>query len=295
MSDVDRLLALVEKMLPLGKDEWERLAMTYIANAVRPRETTRAFGPTGVQETPPHIKKAKVVKLAVDAKANVVEMDAVADDDQPDFCFEVDPDDSLPTGGESLGSDESLNDESTVYSRSTSRGEFQDLLTSPPGMEGFDDLAHTPHPAPGRAGPSARRSGSGGPPPSRKAAVNATSGEASLPTQQPATQAAAAVSRDDLEAARYPKLQTSSNRLGGTDLSSFRDTIGVKRAREDKKDTAEASYAKAKRIRAMKATTALKSKLDGIESNSSSMRGSILETLLVLREESERKAKARLS
>ncbi|KAE9061473.1 hypothetical protein PF006_g31389 [Phytophthora fragariae] len=169
------------------------------------------------------------------------------------------------------------------------RGEFLDLLTSPLGMEGLDDLAHTPHPAPGRAGPSAPRSGSGGPPPSRKAAVNATSGGASLPTQQPATEAAATVSRDDLEAARYPKLQTSSNRLGGTDLPSFRDTVGAKRTREDEKDTAEA-----KRIRAMKATTALKSKLDGIESNASSMRGSILETLLVLREESERKAEARL-
>ncbi|KAE9069503.1 hypothetical protein PF007_g27292 [Phytophthora fragariae] len=269
--------------------------------------------PTGVQEMPPHIKKAKEVKLAVDAKANVVEMDDEADDDQPDFCFEVDPDDSSyedgdgdgmqargdaavagSTGGESLGSGESLDDESTVSSRSMRRGEFLDLLTSPLGMEGLDDLAHTPHPAPGRAGPSAPRSGSGGPPPSRKAAVNATSGGASLPTQQPATEAAATVSRDDLEAARYPKLQTSSNRLGGTDLPSFRDTVGAKRTREDEKDTAEASYAKAKRIRAMKATTALKSKLDGIESNASSMRGSILETLLVLREESERKAEARL-
>ncbi|KAE9260646.1 hypothetical protein PF008_g33052 [Phytophthora fragariae] len=88
-------------------------------------------------------------------------------------------------------------------------------------------------------------------------AVNATSCGASLPTQQSATEAAAAVSRDDLEAARYPKLQTSSNRLGGTDLPSFRDTVVAKRTREDEKDTAEASYAKAKRIRAMNSTTAL--------------------------------------
>ncbi|KAE9286508.1 hypothetical protein PR003_g26300 [Phytophthora rubi] len=311
MSDVDRLLALVEKMLPLGKDEWERLAMAYNANRQRGaperdyESLRRKFKvlystrkPTGVQEMPPHIKKAKEVKLAVDVKANVVEVD-------PDDSFYEDGDgdgmqargDAVVAGstrGESLGSGESLDDESTVSSRSTRRGEFLDLLTTPLGMEGLDDLAHTPRPAPGRAGPSAPRSGSGGPPTSRKAAVNATSGGASLPTQQPATEAAAAVSRDDLEAARYPKLQTSSNRLGGTDLPSFRDTVGAKREREDEKDTAETSYAKAKRIRAMKATTALKSKLDGIESNASSMRGSILETLLVLREESERKAEARL-
>ncbi|KAE9053416.1 hypothetical protein PF010_g32920 [Phytophthora fragariae] len=43
----------------------------------------------------------------------------------------------------------------------------------------------------------------------------------------------------------------------------------------------------------MKATTALKTKLDGLENNASNMRGGILETLLLLREESERKADAR--
>ncbi|EGZ27289.1 hypothetical protein PHYSODRAFT_321114 [Phytophthora sojae] len=48
-----------------------------------------------------------------------------------------------------------------------------------------------------------------------------------------------------------------------------------------------------KRIRAMKATTALKTKLDGLENNASNMRGGILETLLLLREESKRKADAR--
>ncbi|GMF19477.1 unnamed protein product [Phytophthora fragariaefolia] len=130
--------------------------------------------------------------------------------------------------------------------RSTSRGEFQDMLNSPQGIEGLDDLAHTPRPTPG---PIARRT-----------------------------------------AAKYPKLQTFSN---GADLSSFRDTVNVKRAQEGDKDTVEASYAKVKRIRAMKATTDLTSKLDSLENSASSMRGSILETLLVLREESERKADAR--
>ncbi|EGZ12820.1 hypothetical protein PHYSODRAFT_511197, partial [Phytophthora sojae] len=98
-ADVDRLLTLVKKMLPLGRDEWERLAMTYNAN--RPRGSPerdfeslrRKFKvlhstrkPTGVQETPPPplIKKAKEVKRAIDDKANVVEMDDEADNDQPD-------------------------------------------------------------------------------------------------------------------------------------------------------------------------------------------------------------------
>ncbi|GMF19474.1 unnamed protein product [Phytophthora fragariaefolia] len=93
---------------PLGKDEWERLAMSY--NSTRQRGAPeRDFEslrrklkvlysmrkPTGVQEMPPHIKKAKDVKLAIDAKANVVLMDDEVDDDQPDFCFEVDPDDTF--------------------------------------------------------------------------------------------------------------------------------------------------------------------------------------------------------
>ncbi|EGZ21322.1 hypothetical protein PHYSODRAFT_489553, partial [Phytophthora sojae] len=96
-ADVDRLLTLVEKMLPLGRDEWERLAMTYNAN--RPRGSPerdfeslrRKFKvlhstrkPAGVQEIPPLIKKAMEVKRAIDDKANVVEMDDEADNDQPD-------------------------------------------------------------------------------------------------------------------------------------------------------------------------------------------------------------------
>ncbi|GMF50216.1 unnamed protein product [Phytophthora fragariaefolia] len=304
----------------LGKDEWERLAMSY--NSTRQRvaperdfESLRRkfkvlysmWKPTGVQERPPHIKKAKEVKLAIDAKANVVVMDDEVDDDQPDFCFEVDPDDTFyedieddnnqshvndtvarSTDGESPGSDKSV--KSMESKRPTSRGEFQAMLNSPQGIEGLDDLARTPRPTPG---PVARRTGSGASLPPRRAAASTTSGGASLEMPQQSSQAGSAVSSDDLEAAKYPKLQTFSNRLGGADLSSFRDTVNVKLAREGDKDTVEASYAKAKRIRAMKATTALRSKLDSLENSASSMRGSILETLLVLREESERKADTR--
>jgi hypothetical protein len=35
MTDVDRLLHLVEESLPLGKDEWERLAVTFNSGRAR--------------------------------------------------------------------------------------------------------------------------------------------------------------------------------------------------------------------------------------------------------------------
>ncbi|KAE8976986.1 hypothetical protein PR001_g25257 [Phytophthora rubi] len=235
--------------------------------------------PTGVQEMPPLVKKAKEVKRVIADKANVVEMDDEVNNDQPDFCFEVDPDDSFyeDGGGEGLqvhttaavgrsgccespGSDESAEDVSTASSRSSGRCAFQDLLTLPLTTDDLDELARTPRPAPVQAAPRTRRVGSGGLPP---------------------------------PPAKYPKLHKTSNRLGGVDLAGFRDTVGAKRAHEEDKVTVKASYAKAKHIRAMKATTALKTKLDGLENNASNMRGGILETLLLLREESERKADAR--
>ncbi|KAJ8540685.1 hypothetical protein ON010_g12542 [Phytophthora cinnamomi] len=105
--------------------------------------------------------------------------------------------------------------------------------------------------------PATQRFGCGGLPQPRKGDANPTGGEPSLPSQLPLVQGVGTVNRDDLEAAKYPKLQKASNLLGGGDLSSFRDTVGAKRTREVDRDTVEASYAKAKRIRAMKATTSL--------------------------------------
>ncbi|KUF88791.1 UDP-sugar-dependent glycosyltransferase 52 [Phytophthora nicotianae] len=108
MADIDRMLCLVEKVLPLGKDEWERLAASF--NASKPRgaperefeSLRRKFKqlystrkPTGVATMPPHIQRAKEAKQAIDDKANVVELDDDADEDQPiapDFSFEPEPD-----------------------------------------------------------------------------------------------------------------------------------------------------------------------------------------------------------
>ncbi|GMF18502.1 unnamed protein product [Phytophthora fragariaefolia] len=71
-------------------------------------------------------------------------------------------------------------------------------------------------------------------------------------------------------------------------------TVGCKRARDDEaQDQAEVSFAKAKRLRAVKATTALKNKLAGLENAGSNLGSSPLEMLLLFREESERKSEAR--
>ncbi|KAI9986600.1 hypothetical protein PInf_025632 [Phytophthora infestans] len=99
---------------------------------------------------------------------------------------------------------------------------------------------------------------------------------------------------DKQEALRHPTLIDYSNRLGGTNLYTFRDTAGAKRAlQEDDKDITEASYAKAKRTRAIKATTLLKDKFCSQEKFSSSMGSSMFEMMLMLREDSERKAETR--
>ncbi|EGZ17966.1 hypothetical protein PHYSODRAFT_366751, partial [Phytophthora sojae] len=58
-ADVNHLLLLIENELPLGRDE----------------------KPTGTPNMPPHVKKAKEVKLAIDEKANIIEMDDEADED----------------------------------------------------------------------------------------------------------------------------------------------------------------------------------------------------------------------
>ncbi|KAE8959118.1 hypothetical protein PR002_g30640 [Phytophthora rubi] len=96
--------------------------------------------------------------------------------------------------------------------------------------------------------------------------------------------------RDQMEAERYPKLANSSSRLGGGNLADFRDTVGRKRAFEEDEELIEASYAKAKRARAAKATAALKNRLSDLESSANTMGGNLFEMMLMMREESERKA-----
>ncbi|KAJ8559022.1 hypothetical protein ON010_g8426 [Phytophthora cinnamomi] len=146
VNEVRRLLALVAKYLPFGKDEWERLSSHFNANrgrgvSERDYESLRrkfkvlysTRKPTGVQEMPPHIQEAKLLKKAIGDKANVVIMDDVGDEDdggdedeveeqdeQPDFCFEFD-------GYESFDVDANLDDGWEDRRRGEGRG---------PGKEG---------------------------------------------------------------------------------------------------------------------------------------------------------------
>ncbi|GMF18500.1 unnamed protein product [Phytophthora fragariaefolia] len=115
IAEINRLLTIVEENLPLGKDEWERVATD--CNVGRSRgwverdldSLRRKFKtlysmrkPTGTAEMPPHVENAEWAKRAIDEKANVVEMDDAADGNQdedshredeglfvePDFSFE---------------------------------------------------------------------------------------------------------------------------------------------------------------------------------------------------------------
>lgn len=132
------MLRLVEKVLPLGKDEWERLATSF--NTSKPRgaperdfeSLRRKFKqlystrkPTGVASMPPHIQKAKEAKQAIDDKANVVELDDEAGEDErytePDFSFDAEPDQTFyePDVPEILRAATGRNGAGSVRSEST--------------------------------------------------------------------------------------------------------------------------------------------------------------------------------
>uniref|UniRef100_H3GVX2 Uncharacterized protein n=1 Tax=Phytophthora ramorum TaxID=164328 RepID=H3GVX2_PHYRM len=216
-------------------------------------------------------------------------MDDGADEDdrevEPDFCFNVDPDDddfavsddldhhADEDSARSLPNDEPASqaaaasgcaDVFVTGTYSSCRGHFQDLLTT---TTTNNELANYPS----------------------TTSSSPTSGVSQSPTQQ---QPPARLRGDQAEP-KPSKYHKSSNRLGGADLTTLRETVGSKRSFEGDKDLLEASFAKAKRLRAIKTTTALETKLAGIETSTSSMGGSIIETIMLLREEKERKAEAR--
>jgi hypothetical protein len=312
MAEVDRLLDLVEEYLPLGKDEGERGAAFY--NSTRSRgwperdfeSLRRKFKvlystrkPTGTPEMPPHIKRAKELKEAIDEKANVVVMDDGADEDdrevEPDFCFNVDPDDVSDqvvglVNRSSLSEDLSTQAQGSTGSaetfgagaNSSTVGQFQDLLASNLTNEDHASYPCTPFTTTlVRASRSTRAT-------TRKSSASAKTGVAQPQTPQPPVRL-----RSDLGESKVQKYQNSSNRLGGAGLATLRETVGMKRNFDGDKDLLEASFAKAKRIRAIKTTTALKTKLASIETSSLSMGNNMMETIMLLREENERKAETR--
>jgi hypothetical protein len=160
------------------------------------------------------------------------------------------------------------------------------------GIEGLAAFASTPQPSPLSAPPPTRQLRySAAKKPHKTNATRVSGSEASTTSKAPAARGFRAGGRDEDEARRYSSLQSSSNRLGGTDLYEFRDTVGAKRAVD--LDDREASFAKAKRIRAMKATPALKQRLSDLENSSVNSGSNVFEMMLLFREENERKADAR--
>ncbi|KAE9337474.1 hypothetical protein PR003_g11992 [Phytophthora rubi] len=208
---------------------------------------------------PPHILKANELKQAIDEKANVIEMDDEADRDQrfiePD-SFEACPDDSFNEEDDGEG-----------------------VL-----------LATTDEPRLDEDSPVTDGSVAGSLKP-RYTTSNTAASKCPAPEEQPAVQGRLLGKRTDKKT--KSKYANFSNRLGGGFLTEFRDTIGAKRALEEDKGMLEASYTKAKRIRAEKATTALKTKLAGLENAANSMGESFMETILLLREENKRKEEDR--
>ncbi|KAE9216017.1 hypothetical protein PF004_g14578 [Phytophthora fragariae] len=254
---------------------------------------------------PPHVKKTKEVNQAIDDNANVIEMDGEADEDrpiEPDFCFEADPDESFygddDVDGEGVQTADRLSTESStctdesvacdsVESGSSRLGEFQELLADTLTSGDLTDAARTPRPAPPSATSTTRRAESSGLPKKRRAAVSTVAGIAPPPSAPQQTPLAAARLQ---EAEKYPKLPNFSNRLDGQGLTTFRDTVG---GLEEDKETMEASFAKAKRIRALGTSMALKTKLASLVAAANNTGESLLEPILLLHEENECKAEER--
>jgi hypothetical protein len=320
LSEILRLLALVEQYLPLGKDEWERLVIAYNASrgrgiAERDFESLRRKfkmiysiqKPTGVADMPQQVHDAKQLKQAIDEKASVVEMDDGADVDdqeeqevQPDFSFDFPGDENLDNELRENPNDSSRASEETDTSTTvpeSSGGLLSGLLDPTGAQEGLEAFASTPRPSPQSISSSQWRLHSAGLAKPHKVPGAATP-ELTIPTSPTQTVArqakpSARSTRDQAEALRNPKLSNSSNRLGGGNLAEFRDSIGRKRALEEDEDLREASYAKVKRVRATKATTVMKKCMSDLESALSSMGSSVFKMMVMMREESERKAEAR--
>ncbi|ETI42853.1 hypothetical protein F443_12108 [Phytophthora nicotianae P1569] len=321
VAEVNRLLDLVEQYLPLGKDEWERLASDF--NSTRPRSWAerdfdslrRTFKalystrkPTGKANIPPHIERAKDLKRAVDDKANVIEMDDCVKEDrdeepdeeneeeeeraiEPDFSFNYEPDDTLFPDRDAGGSTVDIGtDAQSGASLSTSTGLESSVdaaeIAAHSASKGARGNAHPVLDVRHQRALCARQDSEGGKPP-RAANTTKPKARKTKSGQRP----------DNHEGAGgrgFNDLQASSNRLGGGDLRIFRVRLVTKRSSEEGDlESAEASFAKAKRMRAVLATEALQQKLAKIQQASSSLGGSMMELVLIMREENELKAEAR--
>ncbi|ETN05814.1 hypothetical protein PPTG_13188 [Phytophthora nicotianae INRA-310] len=193
----------------------------------------------------------------MDEKANVVEMDACADvgsdegphekDDEEeerrvesDFSFDYEPDGSLfpDRGGD--GDGDAVAGGGDEAARINTQTVF-DVRVGVNGLEAFapeDSTPQSPKPVKIKSG-------------------------------QPVG------NRDETGTNTSSTLQSSSNRLGGADLRSFRSSLEAKRSSKDNaKDT-------------------LRQKLASIQNASTNLGGGMIQMMLILREENEAKAEAR--
>ncbi|ETP40161.1 hypothetical protein F442_12452 [Phytophthora nicotianae P10297] len=217
----------------------------------------------------------------MDEKANVVEMDACADvgsdegphekDDEEeerrvesDFSFDYEPDGSLfpDRGGDGdgdavAGGVDTSNSASFATFTGTEASAVDVENRSPPGRIRLDPPASKPKPVKIKSG-------------------------------QPVG------NRDETGTNTSSTLQSSSNRLGGADLRSFRSSLEAKRSSKDVDlDCAETSFAKMNRVRALNAKDTLRQKLASIQNASTNLGGGMIQMMLILREENEAKAEAR--
>ncbi|GMF36957.1 unnamed protein product [Phytophthora fragariaefolia] len=245
-------------------------------------------------------ERVKQAKQAIDDKANVVEMDDDADVDPPaeteqraDQLID-DPDFSFVQGGDCFddgeggGENDRAGEGIPSSSQSSGGASRTGIVSCEESVEidfAFGDVVPTD--AYSALGLRARE-------PATPSPVDAGAEVSSKANRTPAARGYNPGGRDEQEAYRHLSLQSSSNRLDGGNLYTFRDNICSKRAREaGDKDDAEHSFAKTKRLRALKNTNVLKMKLGELEKSSKSFGSSTFEMMMLLREESDRRSEAR--
>ncbi|KAE9092849.1 hypothetical protein PF005_g12758 [Phytophthora fragariae] len=257
--EIDRILAIVEEHLSLGKDEWEERVATD-CNLIRVEQDLESLqrkfkslysmpNPTGTVEMPPHVKKAKLAKRSIDDKANIVEIDDEADEDEEDAYGQesnelfVEPDFSFdPLLRARFGCDESdtacdqVVNVVLVILTPSRHADSLDTCNDQVVVDGLKAFAPTPGPAPLTSVSATRQLRSSGLKKPRKAStpslISSETAVAAKTTKTPAARGLRPGSRDEDEAHRHASLQSTSNRLGGSNLYSFRDSVGEKRARE---------------------------------------------------------------
>ncbi|ETP21261.1 hypothetical protein F441_05160 [Phytophthora nicotianae CJ01A1] len=300
MAEVNRLLVLVEEHLSLGKDEWERLAADYNAN--RPRSwSERDFDslrrkfkamysipkPIGKSNMPAHIKQAKDLKRAVDDKANVVEMDDCGEDNsdadpeddleeekrpvEPDFSFDYEPDDSCGSfAADTTSSVDTSGAEGLLAHRAEETVAVNDDVRVPfdvrVGVDGLEAFA-----------------------------PSTNSNRRTLPTLlRP---------RARRQLARRKPITVTILVCAATKPRKFRrtDSVGLIFAHFEthvdvRVHPTTEIWKKRRQVllrRSARETEALKQKLSGIQNTTSSLGRSLMEMVLLLREENEMKAEGR--